>query len=115
MGDDHIKARLPAFCLRPTREGTEWTPTQNDGRGDQSPVNRLKWTLRCFRPLGTSQQTASGWNTSGCLSVIEISMRAAPEGSRLPCSQLRRVLRLTPSMKLRDREIMGDSHAGKPC
>lgn len=28
---------------------------------------------------------------------MEISMRAAPEGSRLPCSQLRRVLRPMPS------------------
>ena len=34
--------------------------------------------------------------TSGCLRAMEMSIRAAPEGSRFPCSQLRSVDTLIP-------------------
>ena len=46
---------------------------------------------------GADDQATASSSTSGCLSAIEINIRAAPDGSRLPCSQLRRVLSPTPS------------------
>ncbi len=43
-----------------------------------------------------NDQATASCNTSGCFSAMAINMRAAPDGSRFFCSQLRRVLRPIP-------------------
>lgn len=60
----------------------------------QSPTLEM-----CRVRAGSDQPARSPYSSriSGCLIAMAISIRAAPDGSRLPCSQLRSVARLIPS------------------